>query len=224
MKKTVSTRALFAALCLATTAVSAQPYPTTIACPEKYEKVQVQLQALVSTSSEGCPLLDDGELRKLVDKFLPGMTFAYPAVPGTCLSGTITGGVVVTEGGPISVTGTTESAQRFFPEALAVNPTNGGVFLNGVSADGIQFASGAAATIVSLQGTDAPFDLQLVVSDRFTVQFDGYPFRDTEDFEIVGAKGASVLGRLVGQAEIDQPPGQPIANARFIAQGEICIK
>ena len=68
-------------------------------------------------------------------------------------------GTVVTPEGAISVTGATESAQRFFPEAALVNPSNGGVFLNGVSAEGVPFASGAAATIVSLEGEDVPFKL-----------------------------------------------------------------
>ena len=221
MKKIIRNTTIFAGLCVAAAGAHAQTAITD--CPKGQEPAAINVEALVSTSLAGCPLLEQKKLRKLVDKNLPGTVFAYP-FPGTCLSGTVISGTVVTEQGTVEVSGTTESAQRFFPEALAVNPSQGGVFLSGVSQDGIPFVSGAAATIVSIQGVDAPLDLTLVLSDRFTIKFDSYPFIDTEDFEVVGADGASVTGRLTGIAQIFSDPSGPIVDAPFTVQGQICIK
>lgn len=213
MKKLLLTNLISAGLCISATAATAQ---TVISqCPKGHDAVVVSVTAKVSTSAE-CPLLQDKQLRKLVDKNFFGTAFAWPAVPGTCLSGRELSGFV----GPVEVTGTTESAQRLFPEAAAVNPGNGGLLLIGSSMDGLPFLSGAAATIVSLQGES--LDLRLVLSDRFTVNLvDG---TDTEDFEIIGADGASVTGRLKGQAAVNSPPGAPFENVEFTVQGPICIK
>jgi hypothetical protein len=220
MEKTILASTFFTGLCFAATGAHAQ---TAIAdCPQGHEAAQIYVKATVSTNLDGCPLLEQKELRKLVDKNLSGTVFAYPLVPGTCVSGTITEGTIKTDEGTVNVSGTTESAQRFFPEALAVNPSGGGVFLAAFSQDNIPFASGAAATIVSVQGVD--LDLQLVLSDRFSLKLDSFPIIDTEDFEVVGAEGASATGRLTGIAEIYQFPPEAIDNAQFTVQGQICIK
>jgi len=222
MNKTVLTNAIFAGLFFTTASAIAQPQPPTVIaeCPKGHQATFVDVTASVSTSP-GCPLLNDKSLRKLVDKHFYGTAFAYPLVSGTCLSGR---DLVGTVGGE-DVTGTTESAQRLFPEAKAVNPDNGGLFLVGLSLDEFQmpdmpFASGAAATVVSLQGES--IDLQLVLSDRFTVNL--ATGVDTEDFEVVGANGASVTGRLQGQAYVAAAPGQPLADVEFRVSGPICIK
>jgi hypothetical protein len=213
MKQILATNLILAGLCISGTSAFAQP--TFVSqCPKGHQPAVIDVTAKVSTSAE-CPLLQDKHLRKLVDKNFYGTVFAWPAVPGTCLSGRDLEGSV----GSVAVTGgTTESAQRIFPEALAVNPGNGGLVLIGGSEDGVPFLSGAAATVVSLQGEG--LDLQLVLSDRFTVNL--ATGADTEDFEVVGANGASVTGRLAGQATI--APGAPFDNVEFTVQGSICIK
>jgi hypothetical protein len=219
MEKVFLTKSIFAGLCL--TAASAIAQPTVISeCPKKHLLTLVNVTASVSTSV-GCPLLTDKSLRKLVDKNFFGTAFAYPAVPGTCLSGVDLEGWVGSE----EVTGTTESAQRFFPEAGAVNPGNGSLFLAGNSfklpymEPEYPFLSGAAATVVSLQGESV--DLRLVLSDRFTVNL--ATGQDTEDFEVVGADGVSVTGRLRGEALITAAPGEPFEDVPFKVSGTICI-
>lgn len=222
MKKGTLTGAIFCGLVWAVTGANAQ---TLIAeCPKGQKPAQINVQATVSTNLTGCPLLEEKDFRKLVDQYLVGTVFAYPAVPNTCLSGTIVGGSIVTAKKTYEVTGRTESAQRFFAEAGAIDPSGGGLFLSGVSQSGIPFASGAAATIVSMQGVNRPLDLQLVLSDRFSLNFNTFPITDTEDFEIVGAKGGSASGRLTGIANVFQFPPNAIADAEFTVQGEICLK
>jgi hypothetical protein len=220
MNKALLSGTFFTGLWFAAASTYAQPPTAITACPKGHDPVSIHVEATVSTNLAGCPLLENQELRKLVDKNLSGTTFAYPFVPYTCVSGTNLHGTI----GEIEVTGTTESAQRFFPEALAVNPSGGGLFLIGASQDGKAFASGAAATIVSVQGLNESFELQLLLSDRFTLNLDDYPIIDTEDFEVVGSEGASVTGRLTGIAEIYQFPGEAISNADFTVDGQICIK
>ena len=224
MKKSVSTSVLFVGLCFATANASAVT-PIT-ACPKRYQPATIDLTATVSTNlSGGCPLLDDKKLRKLVDKYAVGSVFVHPnqGPPYTCLSGTINDGTIELNDKTINVKGTTESAQRIFPEALAVNPSMFGVFLTGISYDSTFFASGAAVTIVSLKDKDANLDLQIVLDDRFTIDLSTFPYIDTEEFNVIGAKGASVKGRLTGIAEISAPPGEPILEAPFSVTGNICI-
>ena len=226
MRKTLFTATVIAGLCSATMGTQAlPPTPTAITeCTNGYAPAFITATATVSTNFTGCPILEDEDLRKLVDRNLTGSEFAYPAVPGTCLSGIVTGGTVMTKNKTIQVTGTTESAQRFFPEALSVNPSRGGVFMIGATEDGIPFASGAAATIVSLEGVDSDFNLKLVLSDRFTLKLDEFPIRDTEDLEVVGSDKGKATGRLTGIAFVEQFPPDPIQNAQFDVEGQICIK
>jgi hypothetical protein len=190
-------------------------------CPTGYTPAVVNIQASVSTATN-CPLLEDPELRKFIERYASGTTFAYPnpdpMVSGTCMSGEIvTGTITLPNQTPIAVRGRTESAQRFFPEAAALgNP----LLMNGVT-----FVSGAAYTVVSLTGASSKFKLNLAFSDRFTVNYGVFPFRDTEDMLVVGSSGNfSVTGRLTGTAEIFTPPGMPIVNAPFTVAGSLCVK
>jgi len=106
---------------------------------------------------------------------------------------------------------------------MEVNPTQGVVFLMGTSQNGA-FVSGAAMTVVSLEGVNKYFKLELVLSDRFTIDLSTYPFVNTEDFLVIGAKGAQVKGRLTGTALISNQIGDPIVEAPFTVSGNICIK
>lgn len=220
MKRTLP-QYMAALVCLV--AVSAQAQTQISQCPKKYQPATLNLKALVSTNLTGCPLLEDKGLRKLVDKNMFGTVFAYPALPGTCVSGIIQEGSTIDRGkGPEAVTGFTESAQRFFPEGAAVYPSGGGVFLVGASQDGIPFASGAAATAVSLEAVAGKFKITVLASDRFTVN--GATGIDTEDFEVIGAKEGDAVGRLTGTAQITAPPPAPLFEAPFQVQGRVCLK
>jgi hypothetical protein len=196
---------------------------TTISdCPVNQEPTRIDVEAVISTNLQGCPLLEDGELRSLTNQFLSGTDFAYP-MPGTCVSGLITEGMFTIGERTEQVRGTTESAMRLFPEANATNPTMQGVFLGGTSQDGIPILSGAAATIVSVYGIDSDFAVQLVLSDRFTINMSEYPLIDTEDFQVLGAKGATASGRLTGRAEIWSPPAAPLVDVVLSVRGRICL-
>jgi len=193
-------------------------------CPNGYESTAVNISATVSTREEGCPLLKDKELRKLVDKYLTGSVFAYPDIPGTCLSGEISEGSITIGGQTLAVSGSTESAQRFFPEAAAVDPGNRGLLIFDFTVDNRPFVLGAAATIVTLQGADSEFNLRLVLDDRFGVTLTPtFEVVDTEEFTVIGAEGASVRGRLMGTATLGGFP-PPIQNAAFTVAGDLCMK
>lgn len=194
-------------------------------CPKHYEPAAIQVEALVSTNLGACPLLQQKRLRKLVDKYAFGTLFAYPTAPGSCISGAITSGSVTTAEGSTNVTGTTESAQRIFAEASAVHAPLGGLFLPGASMSGTQFISGAAMTAVSLEGAgDSKFKLELLLDDRFTIKLDGFPFVNTEDFNIVGSEGRPAVGRLLGIASIAGDPTAPLVDVPFSVTGTICLK
>lgn len=199
--------------------------PTVIdQCPGEFKSAYVDLKILVSTSKDGgCPLLTNKELRKLVNKFGVGSTFAYPAVRGTCLSGNVlndsTSTITITGYSPIAVTGGSESAQRLFPEAQALDETSP-LFINGLAGvSSVPFASGAAMTVLSLTGDGDDFSMTLVLSDRFSINLSNGT--DTEDFEVVGTKGNyEAKGRLRGLATII---GQ-LNNVEFSITGNICLK
>ncbi len=192
-------------------------------CPTGYQSATIDLQLTVSTNLTGCPLLEKNKLRRQVNKHGIGNVFLYPSVAGTCVSGSNLTGTITSANGAIDLIGSTESAQRAFVEAMEVNPTQGGVFLMGTSQNGA-FVSGTATTVVSLEGVNEYFKLELVLSDRFTIDLSTYPFVNTEDFDIVGSKGARVKGRLTGTALLSNQIGDPIVDAPFTASGNICIK
>ena len=223
MRKSLTTVLLCAGLGYATTGVHAQT-PIT-GCPKDFQTAAVNVTALVSTNLTGCPLLLDKRLRNLINKFGAGGTvFAYPDPElFPCLSGTVNGRVSMPNK-TFNVTGSTESAQRFFPEALAVNPSGYGVFLTGLSDSDIRFASGAAMTVVSLKDISQNFTLDLVLSDRFTINLSAQPFVDNEDFDVVGTDKAAAVGRLTGVAEIYGNPFLPLTDVEFNINGKICLK
>lgn len=192
-------------------------------CPNGFESATVDVEITVSTNLTECPLLEDRRLRRLVNRHGVGSIFAYPTILGTCLSGTDLTGTITTSEGVVYVTGSSESAQRLSTEAAAVNPELGGLFLTGVSQNG-PFASGAGMTVVSIEGQNAPLNLQLVLSENLTIDLSVFPFVDTEDFLVVGAKGANVKGRLTGKALIYNAFDAPIVETPFSINGDICIK
>jgi hypothetical protein len=214
-----------AAICVATTCVRADslPPPTIIdQCPKGYEPGYVDISLEISTSID-CPILEDEYLRKLVDKFGVGSVFAYPAILGTCVSGSDLQGTLTLNGQDISIVGSSESAQRLFAEAGALDMDNP-LFIDGGS-----FISGAAMTIVSLQAADNSFNLDLVLADRFTIDFSGFPSTgtstDTEDFLVVGSKGDyKATGRLTGSGDIYADPGAPLQNETLMVTGILCLK
>lgn len=200
--------------------VFAQAQPTTInTCPPNLLPAVVNIQATVSTVVGACPLLDDPRLRSLVNQFASGTSFAHPVFPATCMSGVIGGGTLTIAGrAPVEVRGHTESAQRLFPEAAALgNP----LFMSGVSS-----VSGAAITVVTLTEPDSKYLSDLVLSDRFTINYASTPpFRNTEDMLVVGAAGKfAALGQVAGTAMISNAPGEPIVGAPFTVSGTLCMK
>jgi len=217
---TMKNLVLAAALACVSVGVQAQA-PTTIGCPTGTVPTQVDIQLLLDTTAN-CPLLEDKALRKLVDRFAVGTTFAYPAVPGTCAAGSdLTGTITPTGSSPIAVTGQTWSAQTLFPEAAALSNGLNPLTIFGTAQDGRPFMAGAAITVASIRSTSGLLRLDLVLSDRFAV--DLATGLDTEDFQILGSGGlAGVTGKLTGVAMI--APGQPIVDAPMEIEGTICMK
>lgn len=229
----ISHMILATAICGASVNLCADDLPTIIdQCPRGYTPAVIDVALEISTNMD-CPLLEEPKLRKLVEKFGPGSIFAYPAIPGTCVSGEYLEGTIrlLKTQQVIHVEGFSESAQRMFVEAE--------VFGNPLSLTGIAdtsdpqqpkaFASGAAMTIVALKGIDSCFNLNLVLADRFTLDYSGLdsgePVVSTEDFLVVGARGdLRVTGRLKGTAYINALPGEPLVNEPFSVSGTICVK
>lgn len=192
-------------------------------CPAGFHSATLDAQLTISTNLTECPILENRKLRKLVNKFGAGDVFLYPAVPGTCISGRNLTGTLTSEDNVIEVTGSSESAQRAFVEAIQINPEQGGMFMTGTSQNG-GFVSGAAMTVVTLNGVHEDFNLKLVLSDRFTIDLSAFPFMNTEDFKIIGSKGRRAKGRLTGTALITGQVGEPLVDIPFHIMGNICIK
>lgn len=218
------TAVLAAVICVASFNTSAAP--TIIdQCQNGYSPAEIDVTLEISTVTD-CPLLEDNELRRLVNKFGNGNVFPYPDQPqpglDTCVSGSnLTGTVTWLDSGDvIQVNGYSESAQRFFAEAGAIgNP----LFISGTTDTQVPFASGAAMTVAVLTGND--FDLKLVLDDRFTVDYSSYPFVDKETFLVIGSKGDfKARGRLLGSADVYSTPGNPLANEPLSLSGTICLK
>ncbi|MCG8614219.1 MAG: hypothetical protein MI864_27220 [Pseudomonadales bacterium] len=227
-KKTAASTLVSIVVALPATVVFASP--TSIqSCPKNYEPVAIDMTALVSSKFFGCPLLQNSDLRKQVDKHAYGTTFAFPAVPGTCLSGkSLDGTLTFSDGSVVYIDGGfTESAQRFFPEAGAMDLTS--LFMTGITGAGKPFISGAAMTIMNMQGekNGEPFTLELVMDDRFTLDLSHAPFftLDAEEFNILDATGGrSAVGRISATALVYGMPPAPIVNAEFEMQGSFCLK
>lgn len=197
--------------------------PSTVKCPKKHVPAEINLTLEVSTRVD-CPLLEDKKFQKLLKKFTFGSVYAYPTIPETCVSGENLKGTVLLKGKRIQVDGNTESAQRIFPEAIRIGDS---LFVTGISSKtNAPFASGAAITFVSVSGIDEHFDAELLLSDRFTLDFSSWPIINTEDFLVIGSNGdlKQATGRLIGTAEIISPPPTPLDRVPFKITGTICVK
>ena len=172
MRKSLTYRVVVCAgLGYATTGVHAET-PIT-GCPEDFQTAAVNVTALVSTNLTGCPSTLRQKTAELDQQIwcrghsvcLPGSGFSF-----VCQEPLSKETVNISQK-TFNVIGSTESAQRFFPEALAVNPSGHGVFLTGLSDSNIPFASAAAMTVASMRAADPDqsFTLDLVLSDRFTI-------------------------------------------------------
>lgn len=215
-------------IALASFSTMASSTPTSIGCSPKAVSAYLSVQAEASTSLDdqfqpSCPLLEEKEYRKLVDKFGDGTTFAHPAIPGSCVSGTVTSGTLrLDDGSEIEIDTTashTESAQRLFP----VPSDQGGVNLFATSTDGT-IQAGAAMTAVHLEGEDSEggsYKFNLLLDDHFLITPTG---EDTEDFLIVGSNGDyKVSGRLTGKGQIIPQPPFGI-GIMFEVTGTVCLK
>ncbi len=193
--------------------------PTTIGCKPLQIPANLSIQGETWATVE-CPLLEKKKLRKLLNRFGVGATFAYPSIPGTCLSGTIAEGTLQLDNGrEIEIDPTasyTESAQRLFP----VPDDQGGVNLFASSMDET-LQAGAAMTAMHLEGKDShgvDYKLDLLLDDHFLITPAG---EDVEDFLIVGSKGHyKVGGRLAGKGRIIS--AQPLGIIFEIA-GPVCL-
>lgn len=205
-------------------AIANDSTPTSISCGNKAVTAYLSIQAEAWTSIDDqyqstCPLLEEKETRKLVDKFGGGTTFAHPVIPYTCLSGMVTGGMLQLENGSEIAIDTnashTESAQRLFPV-----PDGTGLFATSTYGT---LQAGAAMTAIHLEGSDQAggdnYIFDLLLDDHFLITpLDG---KDTEDFLIVGSKGDHKFsGRLTGRGQIisQQPLG-----IMFEVTGTVCM-
>jgi len=220
-----SRTALALSITLTSLSAIANPTPTVIGCGPTAVSAYLSIQGEASTSLDNqfqpvCPLLEDKKSRKLVDRFGKGATFAHPAIPGTCLSGTIINATLQLDDGTEIIIDPeesyTESAQRLFP----VPSDQGAINLFATSTDGT-FQAGAAMTAMHLEGNDEEgedYEFDLLLDDHFLVTPTG---EDTEDFLIVGSKGDYKLrGRLTGQGQvISQWP----LGIIFQVTGAVCL-
>lgn len=197
--------------------------PSTVKCPNKRVPAVIDITVEISTNLK-CPLLEDKKSKKLIKTFMFGSIFAYPKIPGTCVSGDNLTGTILLKGKKIQVHGYTESAQQLFPEAKRVGDS---LLISGVSnKTGELFVSGAATTLISLSGIYENFEAKLLMFDRFTIDFSSWPIINTEDFFVIGSKGnlKKATGRLLGVAEITSPPPAPQDRVPFRVTGTICVK
>lgn len=223
MKKLSQSFVAFALSASASFALANAGAPTTIAqCPAFFEPAKVELTVQLSHVPD-CPVLEERSTRRLIERYTVGATYAYPAVPGTCLVGSGLTGVItmLDTGHKILVEGETASAQRIFPEAQAVD---NGLFVSGVNQNG-PFASGATTSVVTLWGTSEWFFVQIVTEDRFTIDYSTFPAPDVEEFTILGSRGyRTVTGRLVGTSAFHTGPTEPISNETVNIGGTVCMR
>lgn len=190
----------------------------TIGCPPNTRAAVLSLSGAVSSSVE-CSLLEDTQLRKLVDKFAAGTTFAWPDIPGTCFSGSLAG--ELTDGTRhLSVSASATSAQRLFPIPAAQGETG----VSATSQDALppydlpSLQAGAAMTalIMDINGRTAA----VLVDDHFLSTELG---DDTEDFFIVGAAGDLRLsGRLAGRGYL-VPSDDSLTIVFTNVSGNVCV-
>lgn len=194
--------------------------PTTIGCAPSESPANLSIRGETWATLE-CPLLEKKGPRNFLNRFGVGATFAYPFIPGTCLSGTIEEGTLQFDNGSkIEFDPTasyTESAQRLFP----VPNDQGGVNLFASSVDET-LQVGTAMTALHLKGEDSQgvdYILNLLLDDHFLLTPTG---EDTEDFLIVGSRGSyNVRGRLSGKGQIIS--AEPLGIIFEIA-GPVCLR
>ena len=214
----------FSFLLASLSAIAYGSTPTLISCGHNAVTTDLSIQAIAWTSMDDqyqptCPLLEEKETRKLVDKFGGGTTFAHPMIPYTCLSGTVTGGALqLKNGNEIEIDTTashTESAQRLFPV-----PDGTGLFATSTYGT---LQAGAAMTAIHLEGYDQAegnsYKFDLLLDDHFLIT--PQDAKDTEDFLIVGSKGDyKFSGRLTGRGQIiSQEP----LGIMFEVTGTVCL-
>lgn len=230
--------ALLALLVLASSSARAAD-PTTIGCPSGWIPAVLLVYA-TATASSGCPLLLDKEPRELINKFGVGTAFAYPAIPGTCLSGSLdatppstltVGGVEYQLDPELSYS---ESAQRLFPvpdgqgfpigtdfDGSSVTYLGGSPNLLALDEANIpaDLQAGAAMTVFHLEGTGGSFSLDLISDDHFLLNPDG---DDVEDFHVIGSAGDGLAsGRFTGNGRTIRVSPLTIS---FEISGRVCLK
>jgi hypothetical protein len=233
--------ALLALLVLASSSALAAD-PTTIGCPTGWTPAELLVYATTIRSS-GCPLLLDKEPRKSINKFGVGSTFAYPAIPDTCLSGSLS--TDMTTPSTLTVGGVeyqldpdlsySESAQRLFPvpdgqgfpigtdfNGTSVTDLDGSPNLFAWDAIPASLQAGAAMTVFHVEGTSGTGDsisLDLVSDDHFLLNAYGV---DVEDFNVVGSSsGWLASGRFTANG--NTVALEPL-TIDFEISGQLCLK
>lgn len=225
---------LLSVVALGSSSAIADPMPTTIECPRGWVPAKLSLTATAQTSMDEayqpiCPLLEDRNLADLVGRFGVGSTFAYPAIPFTCMTGTVLSGTLnFGTRREIAISATesySESAQRLLPVPTGQGyPLGLGRDLFAVSTDGppASLQAGAAMTAFHLEaepGSQPDINLDLLLDDHFILSSTG---EDVEDFNIIGSRGDfEVSGRWSGVGQIlNQEP----LLVKYEVSGSLCLK
>jgi len=224
MKPTVSALTLFL---LNSTSVSAD-----VTCVNGFVPATIDATLTVSSNPTSCPLLDNQDHLKKINKYFPGTEFAYPAIPGTCVSGTgLIGTIQIGNNSAYDINGFTESARRFSDNLIY--GSNIGLFSTGlvtnVAPTPQSFLAGGAVTLVHVERTNGGnFSADLFLDDQFTAYFPGggaVPL-DREGFAIMGAGGTlqDARGRLQGEGDLDPIQLPALSIPDFHVTGEFCVK
>ncbi|WAR45894.1 hypothetical protein [Methylomonas rapida] len=217
MKNLLTTALLFTGLIYGGSIVQAQTAPT--GCPKGLQRASVNLTVSFSPRTDGsCPLLQDKQLRNLVNKYAVDKVFAYPAVPCVSSTNPVTGTITV-DGITYPVTGASQSGQVISGALAAVDPNNAGVLLTGLSSSNAPFATGVAMTVLTLTANNK--NLRFVSNDRFAIN--PVELTDYEEFDLIALDGGSVVGQLTGTGQIN---GDPFGNfeAEMTVTGTPCVK
>ncbi len=203
-----------------------------IGCGKGATLALLSLTGSVSNTETFCPLLEDKESKKLVEKFGETTLFAFSiGIPYTCFSGEVSGFITYPSSGSTQlVGGTALSAQRLFPVPMEQSPDDSGLGLAAASGD-TTLQAGTAMTGLSLTiGYDK---VSLLVDDHFLATPDSESPSgaiDTEDFRIAGSSGAlQISGHLAGRGSLAfaaTPSGQPYVAAIDFddISGFVCVK
>ena len=193
----------------------------TIGCPKNSSPASLILEGAVSSSGKECSLLQDKELRKLVDKFAAGTEFVWPIYPETCFSGELSGSLTYLDGSSDQVYASAASAQRLFP----IPSAQGGIGFFANSKDSLppfglpSLRAGAAMTALDM--TIGENTVVALVDDHFLSTELG---DDTEDFLIVGSAGDLRLsGRLVGRGFLIPEDDDSLTIVFTEVSGNVCV-